>query len=233
MLEEDAEFVTCVRQDCGYGQLHAGGLEDPIVVCGSCGTRTCFIHRHSVWHEGLTCSEYEEYIHHRSGDLEARNEFQTSYQMPSEIYALRHGPEDWSIQVAMSRRTIAETARPCPGCNVATERSGGCKHMTCVLCQQEWCWDCGIRWQRGHLDIEYVDEVTGEVEQSVTLSSSDSACFTAGVKGSHPISSADESFEPGKKWVAGNMLCSVIVDTSTQRGRGEVSRKDIERRIGL
>ncbi|KOC14614.1 hypothetical protein AFLA70_162g001900 [Aspergillus flavus AF70] len=158
MLEEDAEFVTCVRQDCGYGQLHAGGLEDPIVVCGSCGTRTCFIHRHSVWHEGLTCSEYEEYIHHRSGDLEARNEFQTSYQMPSEIYALRHGPEDWSIQVAMSRRTIAETARPCPGCNVATERSGGCKHMTCtcVLCQQEWCWDCGIRWQRGHLDIECI-----------------------------------------------------------------------------
>ncbi|KAE8415896.1 hypothetical protein BDV36DRAFT_261780 [Aspergillus pseudocaelatus] len=132
MLEEDAEFVTCVRQDCGYGQLHAGGLEDPIVVCGSCGTRTCFIHRHSVWHDGLTCSEYEEYIRHRSDDLEARSEFQTSYQMPPGIHALRHDPEDWSTQVAMSMRTIAETARLCPGCNVATERSGGCKHMTCT-----------------------------------------------------------------------------------------------------
>ncbi|KAI9044900.1 uncharacterized protein KD926_011073 [Aspergillus affinis] len=31
MLEEDAEFVPCIRQSCGYGQLHAGGLEDPIV----------------------------------------------------------------------------------------------------------------------------------------------------------------------------------------------------------
>ncbi|GES63168.1 hypothetical protein ATEIFO6365_0014021600 [Aspergillus terreus] len=32
VLEEDAEFVTCIRPDCGYGQLHADGLEDPIVV---------------------------------------------------------------------------------------------------------------------------------------------------------------------------------------------------------
>ncbi|KAE8374798.1 hypothetical protein BDV26DRAFT_283978 [Aspergillus bertholletiae] len=157
MLEEDAEFVTCIRQDCGYGQLHAGGLEDPIVVCGSCGTRTCFIHRDSAWHEGLTCSEYEDYLHQGSNDTVTRNEIQTSYQMFSEVHALRHGGlEDWSIEAAMTRRTIAETARPCPGCNVATERSGGCKHMTCVLCQQEWCWDCGIHWRRGHLNIECV-----------------------------------------------------------------------------
>ncbi|KAB8253676.1 hypothetical protein BDV32DRAFT_133699 [Aspergillus pseudonomiae] len=132
MLEEDAEFVTCVRQGCGYGQLHAGGLEDPIVVCGSCGTRTCFIHRHTVWHDGLTCSEYEEYINHRSDDFEARNEFQTGYQMFPETNAPRQCPENWSSQAAMSMRTIVETARPCPGCNVATERSGGCKHMTCT-----------------------------------------------------------------------------------------------------
>ncbi|KAK1145837.1 hypothetical protein N8T08_003783 [Aspergillus melleus] len=60
LLEEDAEFVPCIRENCGYGQLHAGGLEDPIVVCGSCGMRTCFIHRQTPWHEGMTCTEYED-----------------------------------------------------------------------------------------------------------------------------------------------------------------------------
>ncbi|KAE8388025.1 hypothetical protein BDV23DRAFT_159925 [Aspergillus alliaceus] len=132
ILEEDAEFVMCIRQDCGYGQLHAGGLEDPIVVCGSCGTRTCFIHRHSVWHDGLTCSEYEELIHLRSVSHEARSEFQTSCQMFPEVHGLKHKPADWSIEEDMSTRAISETARACPSCDTATERAGGCKHMTCT-----------------------------------------------------------------------------------------------------
>ncbi|KAF7592091.1 hypothetical protein BBP40_000696 [Aspergillus hancockii] len=129
MLEENAEFVTCIRQDCGYGQLHAGGLEDPIVVCGSCGARTCFIHRHSVWHDGLTCSEYEDLIHLEGDDTEAHNELQTRFQVLSDVHALRHGSSDWTIEEIMSMRTIAETARSCPSCNAAVEQSGGCKHM--------------------------------------------------------------------------------------------------------
>ncbi|THC99102.1 hypothetical protein EYZ11_001423 [Aspergillus tanneri] len=50
VLEEDAEFIMCIRSDCGYGQLHAGGLEDPIVT---------------PWHEGLTCAQYEDMINPR------------------------------------------------------------------------------------------------------------------------------------------------------------------------
>jgi hypothetical protein len=132
ILEEDAEFVTCIRQDCGYGQLHAGGLEDPIVICGSCGTRTCFIHRHSVWHDGLTCSEYEEFIHDEGDDAEGHSGLQTHCQVLPDVHALKYGSSDWTIEEAMSMRTIAETARPCPSCHAATERSGGCKHMICT-----------------------------------------------------------------------------------------------------
>lgn len=58
ILESDSDFVNCVREDCRFGQFHAGGREYPIVVCGACGTRTCFIHRDAVWHEGLSCEEY-------------------------------------------------------------------------------------------------------------------------------------------------------------------------------
>ena len=47
-----------------------------------------------------------------------------------------------------SRCTITRTTRPCPGCQVATEKSGGCNHMSCVRCRLEWCWLCLVAWSR-------------------------------------------------------------------------------------
>ncbi|KAL3472320.1 hypothetical protein BJX99DRAFT_7716 [Aspergillus californicus] len=146
-LQEDAEFVMCISPHCGYGQLHAGGLADPIVVCAACGMRTCFVHKRIPWHEGLTCAEYDaterSSIFHRQGA-----------SVPSAVLTNsdpRHGP---LASEFLSMRTIQETTRACPGCYVATERAGGCKYMRCGLCWQEWCWDCGIHWERRHFGVE-------------------------------------------------------------------------------
>lgn len=37
-----------------------------------------------------------------------------------------------------------ENTKPCPGCQTAIEKNGGCKHMTCPIdtCKTEFCWDC-------------------------------------------------------------------------------------------
>ncbi|KAI9368867.1 hypothetical protein BJX61DRAFT_193691 [Aspergillus egyptiacus] len=145
MLEQDAEFVTCINPDCGSGQIHVGGGENPIVVCGACGTRTCFVHREAPWHRGLTCAEYE------AVDLAF------GYRVP-ELPGLlgisfpRQG-ESPSLDY-LSQRTIQETTRACPGCGVATEKVGGCKYMRCGMCWKEWCWECGIYWSRGHLSVD-------------------------------------------------------------------------------
>ncbi|KAF9886252.1 hypothetical protein FE257_011865 [Aspergillus nanangensis] len=122
ILEEDAEFVRCIRPDCGYGQLHAGGLEDPIVVCGSCGTRTCFIHRDNTWHEGLTCAEYEEMA---APDIPIRdgNHQEIHVEVPR-APMLRRGWVNATPEELLSMRVIADIAKPCPSCNVATERVG-------------------------------------------------------------------------------------------------------------
>lgn len=34
--------------------------------------------------------------------------------------------------------------RECPGCSVATEKTGGCNHITC-RCGADWCFVCGER----------------------------------------------------------------------------------------
>jgi len=41
-------------------------------------------------------------------------------------------------ETAASEQLVAATTRPCPRCNVATVRDGGCFHMTCTQCQHEY-----------------------------------------------------------------------------------------------
>ncbi|XP_041645481.1 E3 ubiquitin-protein ligase parkin isoform X2 [Cheilinus undulatus] len=43
---------------------------------------------------------------------------------------------------------VQETTKRCPKCSVPVERNGGCMHMQCPLCKAEWCWLCGVAWNR-------------------------------------------------------------------------------------
>lgn len=35
-------------------------------------------------------------------------------------------------------------AKPCPTCEVMTEKSSGCNHMECLNCASHWCFECGM-----------------------------------------------------------------------------------------
>lgn len=126
MLEQDVEFVMCINPDCSSGQLHAGGLGNPVVVCRACGTRTCFNHRTTPWHDGLTCAEYE------AADYQsAINDNRIT--RPLGVQRFEHARQGQPVSGEfLSQRTIQETTRACPECHAATERAGGCKHMRCM-----------------------------------------------------------------------------------------------------
>ncbi|KAL3496226.1 hypothetical protein BJX62DRAFT_135675 [Aspergillus germanicus] len=49
---------------------------------------------------------------------------------------------------------VRGTSKVCPGrgCSYRVYRDGGCRHITCTRCKQEWCWECLKPWVRGHLD---------------------------------------------------------------------------------
>ncbi|KAL2842235.1 hypothetical protein BJY01DRAFT_216783 [Aspergillus pseudoustus] len=148
ILEDDTDFVRCINPDCGYGQLHAGGLGDPIVICANCGVRTCYIHRDVPWHEGSSCAEFEI--------MEQSNRIPQNLTplLPTVLRIGGTRREQPVSEEILSQRTIQETTRACPSCFVATEKAGGCKYMRCGVCWQEWCWDCGIFWERGHLSVD-------------------------------------------------------------------------------
>ena len=46
-------------------------------------------------------------------------------------------------ETAQNRTLIDLISKPCPGCNVFVEKSGGCNHMKCSNCGKAFCWLCG------------------------------------------------------------------------------------------
>ncbi|KAI8263521.1 hypothetical protein K4K53_008131 [Colletotrichum sp. SAR 10_77] len=59
-MAEAENFIWCTA-NCGSGQLHDTGTEQPIVACLHCGQRSCFTHN-VTWHENLTCEEYDSLL---------------------------------------------------------------------------------------------------------------------------------------------------------------------------
>nr|CAG8448437.1 11397_t:CDS:10 [Entrophospora candida] len=58
-LQQMSDIRWCKNSKCGSAQSHIGSDSEPILTCGDCGTKSCFVHD-SLWHEGLTCEQYDE-----------------------------------------------------------------------------------------------------------------------------------------------------------------------------
>ena len=43
---------------------------------------------------------------------------------------------------------VMANTKLCAGCGKATEKNGGCNHMTCSQCKYEWCWVCEGEWSK-------------------------------------------------------------------------------------
>lgn len=59
-MSEAENFIWCTA-DCGSGQIHDSGSDQPIVTCLSCSHRSCFEHN-VAWHQNLTCDEYNRLL---------------------------------------------------------------------------------------------------------------------------------------------------------------------------
>ncbi|KAL3473253.1 hypothetical protein BJX99DRAFT_261561 [Aspergillus californicus] len=57
-LRSDPNFIWCSNPQCKAGQFHAGGADNPIIMCLYCRRLTCFVHQRP-WYEGVTCYEFD------------------------------------------------------------------------------------------------------------------------------------------------------------------------------
>jgi hypothetical protein len=101
-LDKLPGFFRCPAAECGSGQFHESGEDSPIVTCAGCNRWFCFQHR-VVWHETLSCAEYERYLadpEHFKGQLELENE--RVEQEQAEAGRLRQEQEDADRAFAQS-----------------------------------------------------------------------------------------------------------------------------------
>lgn len=58
------------------------------------------------------------------------------------------------IESSVDDIAITTTTKKCPGrngtCVARIEKNGGCNHITCTLCQHEFCYQCMQSWVRNH-----------------------------------------------------------------------------------
>uniref|UniRef100_A0A3P8UV00 E3 ubiquitin-protein ligase parkin n=1 Tax=Cynoglossus semilaevis TaxID=244447 RepID=A0A3P8UV00_CYNSE len=123
--------LMCPSPGCGAGLVPADGSRrvecDRRMGCGFVFCRNC----RECYHEGL-CQTLST---PQTGDV-------SQGFSVSEEACLRGRWEQASL------RLIRESTKRCPKCSVPVERNGGCMHMRCSLCKSEWCWICGVPWNR-------------------------------------------------------------------------------------
>ncbi|KZT62418.1 hypothetical protein CALCODRAFT_489759 [Calocera cornea HHB12733] len=100
-LGTNPNFVWCKNPKCSSGQIHdsiAGA--SVIVICAQCGSKACS-HHDIIWHDGLTCTQYDEAKSQKRG-------------------------REAAVETYFSQHT-----KQCPQCKSPIEKISGCDHMTC------------------------------------------------------------------------------------------------------
>ena len=107
--EAHPRFRNCLAANCSSGQIHEK-IHDDIVVCTSCGSKSCF--NHGVpWHEGYTCDRYDD-----------------------------SHPDASVLRTSEERVRALAKKCPGEGCKYFVEKDGGCDSMWCSLCKNSWNW---------------------------------------------------------------------------------------------
>ncbi|KAK3683352.1 hypothetical protein B0T22DRAFT_246180 [Podospora appendiculata] len=88
-ISEAENFLWCTA-GCGYGQVHDGGIEQPIVSCMLCHQRSCFYHK-VAWHNNLTCEEYDLL---QADPVNFRSRFELENEAAEEEQAARRAQEN-------------------------------------------------------------------------------------------------------------------------------------------
>lgn len=161
--EPDARW--CPAPDCGFVVLANGCASCPRLVCGrdGCNTSFCY-HCKQEWHPNQTCSAASIQRNKRMPNIYTIGDFidissaaaaaapgQQQSQQNGATGAGGGGSSSSSSNRKSSKSSSqqtpqikAEDIKECPVCNsrIVKMNDGSCNHMTCSICETEFCWLC-------------------------------------------------------------------------------------------
>ncbi|CAF0933786.1 unnamed protein product [Adineta steineri] len=120
VLQSITDTRWCPAPDCGFAVIASGYASCPEIQClrPGCNTSFCY-HCKATWHPNKTCEDA------------AREKTSSKLRSGSFI----------SLGSAQQRDEIKQ----CPRCQASILKmdDGSCNHMTCPICEAEFCWLCG------------------------------------------------------------------------------------------
>jgi len=122
-LEAYGDIMWCPTPGCGNAINKPNKQESPLLVCYSCQYSYC-VKCDSFWHSGGTCEEFQKWKAEQAYEKSEAN--------------------------TLFKKWIAQHTKPCPRCQTAIEKNGGCNHMTCGKCRYEFCWLCTAKYIYTH-----------------------------------------------------------------------------------
>ena len=141
--EPDARW--CPAPDCGYAVIANGCASCPRLVCGreGCNTAFCY-HCKQEWHPNQTCSTASIQRNKRGlvlDELNISDLIEESIQSQATTSDSRIRKTSKSSQQSTIK---ADDIKECPVCSsrIVKMNDGSCNHMTCSICETEFCWLC-------------------------------------------------------------------------------------------
>uniref|UniRef100_A0A8C3GCV2 E3 ubiquitin-protein ligase parkin n=1 Tax=Cairina moschata TaxID=8855 RepID=A0A8C3GCV2_CAIMO len=136
--------VLCPTPGCGAGLLPEPGVRK--IVCETGNGLGCGF---------VFCRECKEEYH----EGECSSLLSTQGAMAQKGYVVDEHAARQARWEEASRETIKKTTKPCPNCHIPVEKNGGCMHMKCPRpqCKFEWCWNCGLEWNRTCMGDHWFD----------------------------------------------------------------------------
>ncbi|CAF3468053.1 unnamed protein product [Rotaria sp. Silwood1] len=120
VLQSISDTRWCPAPDCGFALIASGYASCPEIQClrPGCNTSFCY-HCKATWHPNKACEDA------------AREKTSTKLRSGSFI----------SLASAQQKDEIKQ----CPRCQASILKmdDGSCNHMTCPICEAEFCWLCG------------------------------------------------------------------------------------------
>ncbi|XP_033211656.1 E3 ubiquitin-protein ligase RNF14-like isoform X2 [Belonocnema kinseyi] len=132
------DAVPCARKICQYPVIREN-VDDNLATCANCRYSFCVFCRKG--YHGVSPCEMS-----REETKKLINEYQNASNQGKKLLELKHGKKQIEIVVErhLTKEYLEENAKPCPNCFSQTTKIQGCNKMTCVYCESNFCWLCGV-----------------------------------------------------------------------------------------
>ncbi|MCL7043214.1 hypothetical protein MKW94_027461 [Papaver nudicaule] len=123
--------------------------EDHFALCPNCYLAFCVLCR-DKYHPGTPCLTLEEKIKQAEESLKIlKNSNLLLPVQKKHLPPLMSNQQHKELEIMRSEEEIMRTTKRCPACHISISRTEGCNHIHCLRCGQDFCYNCGMAYEKG------------------------------------------------------------------------------------